>query len=385
VVTVREVGRLGGAINGRAAVLLAAGLLGVAAYNQAKWRVDRALALRLHTDLAAPAPVPRRTPRVSILVAAWNEASFIERHIRSVLGLSYPNKEYILCAGGPDGTLEIARRFAGDGVVVLEQRPGEGKQRALQRAFERSTGDIVYLADADCLLADVSFHRLLEPLVDGTNAAASSSVLRPLPEQENSSFVSYQWSAQLYTCAHLPDYITGLLGMNCALRRETLEEAGAFSEHVATGTDYHLAKRLEEHGARVAHVRSGLAVTRYQESWARYARQQTRWLRNVSLHGVKFGALSEVASVLRTSFVGAAMLLLPVASLWLGPAARAAWLVALAHACLSKLRYHAFARIAAPDSVARPTPVLVAYALGDFAIWAAPLLQLVVPAWRARW
>ena len=373
------------AINDSADLLLAAGLVGVAAYNLAKWREDRALAQRLRAELAKPAPAPRQTPRVSILVAAWNEASFIERHIRSVLGLSYPNKEYILCAGGSDRTLEIARRYAGEGVVVLEQRPGEGKQRALQRAFEVCTGEIIYLTDADCLLDDASFRRVLAPLLDGTSKASSSGVLQPLPEQASSPFVSYQWSSQLYACAHGPEYVTGLLGMNCAVRREALQQAGAFTERVATGTDYYLAKRLLEHGARIAHVRTGLAVTRYQECWTKYARQQTRWLRNVSLHGVKFGAVAEVINVLRTSVLGMVMLLLPATSLWLGPAAGAAWVLAFSHACSSKLRYLAFARIMVPGSVGRPTAALAAYALGDFAIWAAPLLQLLVPAWRARW
>ena len=66
-------------------------------------------------------------PKVSVLVAAWNEADIIREHIQSFLGLHYPNKELILCAGGEDGTYRIAREQGHTKVKVLEQQRGEGK------------------------------------------------------------------------------------------------------------------------------------------------------------------------------------------------------------------------------------------------------------------
>ena len=84
-------------------------------------------------------------------------------------------KELILCAGGPDGTYHLAKTFTSAQVLVFEQKPGEGKQRALQRCFEQSHGVVIFLTDADCLLEDRVFERTLYPLVvEGKDAATGT-------------------------------------------------------------------------------------------------------------------------------------------------------------------------------------------------------------------
>ena len=102
----------------RAGWLCLGGLGLVALWNWRAWRRDRALAEQLHAEEPKPVEL-RATPRVSVLVAAWNEADMIEGHIKSFLALRYPNKELILCAGGNDGTYEIARRQAGEGLSLI--------------------------------------------------------------------------------------------------------------------------------------------------------------------------------------------------------------------------------------------------------------------------
>ena len=63
------------------------GLAGVLVYNARQWRLDKALAQRLRRE-RAPVPSLARTPKVSALVAAWNEANNIDAHIRSCMALS---------------------------------------------------------------------------------------------------------------------------------------------------------------------------------------------------------------------------------------------------------------------------------------------------------
>src|SRR4051812_9393475 len=102
-----------------------------AAHNLRAWR--RAIALERDQDVDEafePSSRWRVRPSVSILVAAWNEAPLIERHLASFWGLTYSDLQLVICAGGTDGTYAIASRFAGDRLIVLEQRSGEGKQRA---------------------------------------------------------------------------------------------------------------------------------------------------------------------------------------------------------------------------------------------------------------
>src|SRR5512132_4146763 len=88
-----------------AGTLYIAGLVAVGVYNWRLWRRDGELADRLRAEWAPP-PELVRAPKVSILVAAWNERDTIDAHIRSFSELRYPNIELILCAGGADDTLD---------------------------------------------------------------------------------------------------------------------------------------------------------------------------------------------------------------------------------------------------------------------------------------
>jgi cellulose synthase/poly-beta-1,6-N-acetylglucosamine synthase-like glycosyltransferase len=370
--------------------MLVAGLAALAVYNARRWRSDRALAASVRAELLGPPPRLGTTPRVSILVAAWNEGDGLARHLESVRRLSYPDLEYVLCAGGTDGTEEIARRAAARGIVVLPQEAGEGKQRALRRAFARATGSIIYLTDADCVLDEVSFERLVAPLIEEGESAATGSSIPPPEQRRACAFAHYQWAVQQYRLAHAPVYVDGILGRNAAVRREALERCGAFDADVPTGTDYHLAKALRRHGYRIRSVPASLVETPYATGWGGYARQQRRWLRNVAVLGARFGAWNEVRASVQTSLLGVAMLL-GGASLFAGPAGRvpfALWCLGLAQSALAKLRYVAFGRLVdgrSPAPLPAALPPALEYTFGEFAVWTLPLADYPVAARRRRW
>jgi cellulose synthase/poly-beta-1,6-N-acetylglucosamine synthase-like glycosyltransferase len=370
--------------NRHAGKLLLLGLAGVAWHNWRLWQRDKALL----AERVAPPPRPplddwSDLPPVSVLVAAWNEADMIEDHIASFLALRYPCKELVLCAGGKDGTYEIARRHAGEGVVVLEQRAGEGKQWALARSFAESRGDVVFLTDADCILDDDAFERTIHPLGAGREQVCTGTS-RPLAHQLRSPFVVSQAASQIYGSLRAPEYVPGLLGRNCAVRRDLLLRSRGLEAPAASGTDYVLAKELLRAGARIRHVPHSRVLTHYPTDPLSYVRQQRRWLRNVVLHGRRFAAGGEVRASLRTSLVGATMLLLPLLGLLVTPWLLAAWGVLAAAALFARFRYLGLAagvldRRVRPADVAWQGPML----LLDLVAWTQPLADYARQ--RNRW
>ncbi|HEX6386195.1 MAG TPA: glycosyltransferase [Anaerolineae bacterium] len=360
-------------------VLFLLGLIGVAWYNRRLWQRDVAF-LKQKTTLASLPPLEEwsRLPKVSVLVAAWNEEAMIERHIQSFTTLRYPHKELVLCAGGEDQTYAMAARWVGNEVIVLVQQPGEGKQRSLRRCLDVASGTIIFLTDADCLLDDEAFERTLYPVASGRERACTGS-LRPYSQMTSAPFVVAQAAPKLYSTLHGPPYAPGLLGCNCAIERELLESCQGLDAPAPTGTDYVLAKMIGQTGTQIRHVPESRVATEYPTTVQGYIRQQRRWLRNVALYGRRFGARDEVRASLFTSSVGLGMLVLPLSAVVAGRVSLMIWLVLLLQAFLSRLRYLRFAaRIMGFRTSWRQVAVQIPAVLLDFVAWSRPLLDYIV-------
>jgi cellulose synthase/poly-beta-1,6-N-acetylglucosamine synthase-like glycosyltransferase len=362
-------------------------LVAVSFYNWFLWQKDKKT---LATGKTLPPRLPLTKwpalPPVSVLVAAWNEAAHIERHIGSFLKLRYPHKELIICAGGTDTTYNLAQQYAGEMVRVLRQEPGEGKQRALARSLPHSRGDIIFLTDADCLLDDDAFERTLYPVASGLEQVCTGGS-QPLPEQLTNPFVLPQAAVQLVSSLRTADYAPGLLGRNCAVERSLLVTSEGLLAPAATGTDYVLTKMLVQSGANIRQLPTSRVFTSFPTTAASYVRQQRRWLRNVALHGQRFGATGEVRASLRTSLLGLVMLLLPVLALLLAfPLLLLFWLLLVWHAFWGRMRALHFFTVLYDISPKQQTvfnlPLLI---LLDFVAWSQPLLDYLSTARQKEW
>jgi glycosyltransferase involved in cell wall biosynthesis len=286
---------------------------------------------------------PARTPRVSILLPAWNEAEYIQDCLASIRRLRYPDVELVVCAGGTDGTLELARRGA-PGAVILEQRPGEGKQRALQRCLEHATGSVIFLTDADCVLDDETFERTLLPIRTGAEAATTGT-RQPLEGQKTHPLVAFQWSHHLWMQAAAPMCVDTLDGVNAAVRRDVLERVGGFSVPAPIGTDYALSRQLREAGYCIRFVPDSRVRTAYCTTLGEYLHQRSRWFRNRFLYGLRYRRWPEVGGHLWAALTSLGMLAVPLTGglgsclIW------AFWLAALSHLLLSQARFILLARM----------------------------------------
>ncbi len=87
-------------------------------------------------------------PLVSIVTPSYNSARFIESCIQSVLSQSYPNVEHIVQdAGSTDGTVEILQKY--NDCIHWVSEPDKGESDGLNRALQRSRGEIIGVLNAD--------------------------------------------------------------------------------------------------------------------------------------------------------------------------------------------------------------------------------------------
>ncbi|MBK6904813.1 MAG: glycosyltransferase [Saprospirales bacterium] len=91
-------------------------------------------------------------PKISIVTPCFNQVHYIEETIRSVLDQAYPNLEYIIIDGGStDGTAEIIKKIRKQ-PALLGFEPDAGMYDAVQKGFEKSSGELMAWINSDDLL-----------------------------------------------------------------------------------------------------------------------------------------------------------------------------------------------------------------------------------------
>jgi hypothetical protein len=142
---------------------LAAGIL---AYTWVGYPVLLAL-------LAAWLPQPRRAldrrPRLSVVMAAHDEADVIEAKIDSTLGQQYPRERLeviVVSDGSTDRTDQIVLRHGDPRVALIRQEPRAGKSAALNRGVAAASGEVLVFTDANALFAADALTRLAAHFTD---------------------------------------------------------------------------------------------------------------------------------------------------------------------------------------------------------------------------
>lgn len=88
-------------------------------------------------------------PKISIVTVNYNNGRFLEETMLSVLNQAYPNLEYIVIDGGStDNSLDIIRKYEQHLAYWVSEKD-EGQYHAIQKGFQKSTGDIMAWINSD--------------------------------------------------------------------------------------------------------------------------------------------------------------------------------------------------------------------------------------------
>jgi len=101
-------------------------------------------------------------PKISIVTPSYNQAKYLEHTILSVLEQNYPALEYIIIDGGStDGSVEIIKKYEHK-LTYWVSEPDNGLYHALQKGFEKTTGEIMGWINSDDMLHRKSLFTIAE-------------------------------------------------------------------------------------------------------------------------------------------------------------------------------------------------------------------------------
>ena len=99
--------------------------------------------------------------KISIVTPSYNQGSYIEQTIQSVISQEGDFElEYIVMDGGStDNTLEILKKY--EGKLIWFSEKDNGQSDAVNKGFARSTGDIIGWINSDDIYEPGAFSRVL--------------------------------------------------------------------------------------------------------------------------------------------------------------------------------------------------------------------------------
>ena len=105
--------------------------------------------------------------KLSIVIPVYNEIGTVDDILKRVGSVPQDKEIIVVDDGSTDGTTEWLKESAGEGVHVLFHQENRGKGAAVRTGFEKVTGDIVIIQDADLEYDPGEYGRLIEPILDG--------------------------------------------------------------------------------------------------------------------------------------------------------------------------------------------------------------------------
>jgi len=215
-------------------------------------------------------PPLKSTPKVSVVVAAYNAGATIERCVDSLKSLNYPDYEIIVVDdGSTDLTADLAER-AGAKTIRAAHR---GLSDARNSGIDAASGEIVAFIDADARADRDWLYHLVEAIVRREAVAAGGPNFTPHDSDASSAFAF---------APGLPTQVTGagdellqLCGCNMAIRKSALATIGGFdSSFTSAGDDVDVSWRLANAGGALIDAPGAVVVHERRANLRDYLAQQ---------------------------------------------------------------------------------------------------------------
>ena len=198
--------------------------------------------------------------KISIVIPTLNQGNTIEDTICSIINQDYPYYEIIIMDGGSvDATLEVIDRYR-PYLAHVTSAPDKGQSQAINRGFERATGDIFAWLNSDDYYLPGALTKVVETFSDpsieflvgaGDVISIDHKFLRFIPERILNREALIDWKNDRW-----------IMQQSCFWRSSLWKRVGGVDESLGLLMDYDLWFKFSSI-CQPAAVNQKLGIMRY--------------------------------------------------------------------------------------------------------------------------
>ncbi|WP_343588526.1 polysaccharide deacetylase family protein [Flavobacterium sp.] len=226
------------------------------------------------------------SPKVSIIVPAYNEEINAVKTIENLLGQDYPDFDIVFVDdGSKDKTFAmINEAFANNLKVKVHTKPNGGKASALNYGIKLTENEYVVCIDADTQLKKDAISQLMKGFTMQLKDNQEIGAIAGNVKVGNENTMLTRWQSIEYTTAQnfdrrafdLINGITVVPGAIGAFKKKAIEKAGGFTTDTLA-EDCDLTIRILRNDYHIINCIEAVAVTEAPESLKEFMKQRFRW------------------------------------------------------------------------------------------------------------
>lgn len=214
---------------------------------------------------------------VSVIIASYNHAAYIEASIRSVVAQTYPHIELLVVDdGSSDGSPELLRRLQAELGFDLRIQANQGLSRTLNETIARARGNLIVPFGSDDIMFPQRIQRQVEHMrgkpevgicAGNIEIIDSRGAVMPEREQRQRDLPFRRLDFEDMFLDRKP----GPMAATLMFRRAALEKVGGFNPEI----------RLEDVYIELTITRAGYFIDILGEVLAQYRKHPTNTYKNL--------------------------------------------------------------------------------------------------------
>jgi glycosyltransferase involved in cell wall biosynthesis len=200
------------------------------------------------------------TPKISVVIPAYNVAEYIVATLRSVCEQKFREFEVIVVNDGSPDTEVFERmiRFAADDIIYIRQ-PNSGAGSARNTAIEHARGELIAFLDGDDLwMPEFLASQYLFLTSNHYDMVYCDAFLTGLNSPYRRTYMETAPSTGVADFNAILDLRCNVITSGTLARKQVIIDAGMFETERVRAHDFHLWLRMAKNGAKIGYQREQL-------------------------------------------------------------------------------------------------------------------------------